>query len=74
MQVTDKDIDRLSIRCMMNVLSRPGIILDNDSETKDDVHGSIVRSLPDARDTCKLKDIVGSAPVIYGLPTTIELD
>ncbi len=58
---------------MTNVLSRPDILLD-DQNIVDDMQGSVVRSLPDARGTCKLKNIVGSAPVIYGLPTTIEFD
>lgn len=58
---------------MTNVLSRSDILLD-DQNIADDMQGSVVRSLPDARGTCKLKDIVGSAPVIYGLPTAIEFD
>lgn len=54
--VTDKDLDKFSMSCMS--LSLPL----NEEEDKDDVGYAVQKS----RDVCKLKFIVGCAPVIYG--------
>jgi hypothetical protein len=69
--VTDKDIDRLSISCMTSVMKASSILI---AEAQEDTQGNILKSLPDARDACKLKGIVGCAPVIYGVPNLIHFD
>jgi separase len=56
--VTDKDIDKLSIECMKDVLDS----FEEGRRTSE--------SLLKARDTCKLKYAVGAAPVVYGLPVS----
>lgn len=53
--VTDADLDRLSIHCMRSLLASSS---DN----------CIVEALTDARAVCKMKYAVGSATIIYGLP------
>jgi separase len=62
--VTDRDIDRLSIECMKNLFS---------SSSEEDLLSpkSICKSLTDSGDVCKLKNAVGCAPVVYGLPIGI---
>ena len=98
--VTDKDIDRLSMDCMQTLLqqrenqvdrgnqvdtfsigftAREGNQVDPSAESsaltrcpveinsQDYIH--VGQSLPSARNTCKLKRLVGYAPIVYGLPT-----
>lgn len=57
--VTDHDIDRFSVRLMEKIF------------TDDDVCDSsisIAQGVAEARSACKLRSIVGCAPVCYGLP------
>lgn len=61
--VTDKDLDRLSMTCMEEVF---------DEERRGDTRYQISNALSHSRDVCKLKCAVGSAPVLYGIP--IEVD
>lgn len=64
--VTDKDIDRLTIQCMSSYLDS---IEETDKCKKET---SICDSLVKARDCCKLKYAVGSAPVIYGISLPLK--
>lgn len=75
--VTDKDIDKLSIHCMQKLFSvshdptgtASGII----DGTKPHVPCmSPAEALTASRDVCKLKNAVGSAPVVYGLPPLLH--
>lgn len=54
--VTDKDLDKLSIDCMTKSFE-----LHDDSKT-------ITEALTIARDVCKMKHAVGSAAIVYGIP------
>ena len=54
--VTDKDLDKLSMHCMEKLL---------DQEKGKE---NIVNALSKSRDVCKMKHAVGSAAVIYGIP------
>jgi separase len=67
--VTDKDIDKLSVRCMAS-------IFDEQQQEKEGVKESgrvsISRSLSLSRGVCKLKAAVGFAPVMYGLPVGVD--
>lgn len=65
--VTDKDIDKLSIDCMKKVF---GDLADE----KPTGSGDIAEALRSSRKVCKLKNAVGCAPVIYGLPYRISVD
>ena len=58
--VTDRDIDRLSMHFISYLL--------NDRNTND---ASIADALRSARATCKMVHGVGCAPVIYSLPALI---
>jgi separase len=53
--VTDRDIDRFSVALLEGVFSS-------------DDNRSIAQSVAEARSACKMRYIVGSAPVCYGLP------
>jgi len=95
--VTDKDIDRLSLHCMSAALPDP-VSIESDrmklpcdpqildkprqigeeriyTAANDEVspscrfHGHVARALSKSRDICKLKNIVGASPVMYGIPT-----
>lgn len=71
--VTDKDIDHLSITCMENCL----LINQNNEHNINSYNNNnnnqlITYSLMKARDVCKMKNAVGNSPVIYGLPCTIN--
>ncbi|KAK3105140.1 hypothetical protein FSP39_018060 [Pinctada imbricata] len=57
--VTDKDIDRF-LRDLLETW------LENDSST------DLLDIIPKARDVCRLKYLIGSAPVVYGLPITLN--
>ncbi|XP_013781306.2 uncharacterized protein LOC106465616 [Limulus polyphemus] len=60
--VTDKDIDRFTESLLE-------LWLPNwKNEAKDIQASFITAALPVARQACKLKYLIGSAPVIYGLP------
>ena len=70
--VTDKDIDKLSMKCMELTFPDNGnrMIISNDNG---DIHNdqyvklSLVDSLNLSRMECKMKYIVGCSPVLYGL-------
>jgi separase len=64
--VTDKDIDRLTIQCMSSYLDS---VEESEGIRKDT---SICDSLVKARDCCKLKYAVGSAPIIYGISLPLK--
>jgi separase len=63
--VTDKDIDKLSIECMKSVFGA----VDDD---KKPISGEVCEALVVSRNVCKLKNAVGCAPVVYGLPYRIS--
>ena len=56
--VTDRDIDRFSVSLL------EGIFQENETTIADCVKTS--------RDACKLKYMVGAAPVVYGIPVSIK--
>ena len=82
--VTDKDIDKLSMECMRiffeSESSSSGS--ENSHPVQNDrvsvpanMHGSnlngfatLAQALATSRNICKLKNAVGSAPVMYGIP------
>jgi separase len=86
--VTDKDIDKLSIECMKKYFNEIKITekLDNSNSDRGmseentdkfqiktnicDYEGcySLSRALITSRSVCKMQNVVGCAPVIYGLP------
>lgn len=86
--VTDKDIDRLSMSCMDTVLQsedKDGLLVlaekencsssnshGNQEATRGSSGASISRALGQARLVCKLNFAVGSAPVMYGLPCPLN--
>jgi len=61
--VTDKDIDKLSVQCMENLFNE---------ESNRKFGNSISQSLSYSRNVCKMKSAVGSAPVVYGLPVGVN--
>jgi separase len=66
--VTDKDLDRLSITCMERLFDGNGGAGGDEDSSESPVSSSLSLS----RDVCKLKSAVGSAPVLYGIPIGIE--
>jgi len=62
--VSDKDVDKLSIECMSLTFK-----CNSSSEGDDGDAVSIAEGLARARKVCKLKNIVGCSPVMYGLPS-----
>lgn len=64
--VTDKDIDKLSIHCMEKLFTVSHEVTDEDRVSVPYI--SPAEALTASRDVCKLKNAVGSAPVVYGLP------
>ena len=46
--------------------------LEGDGDAAAQTLGNVARSLPPSRNTCKLKDIVGSVAIVYALPSAIE--
>ena len=88
--VTDKDIDKLSMECMRiffepessNSSSGSSSGSENSHPVQNDrvsvpanMHGSnlngfatLAQALATSRNICKLKNAVGSAPVMYGIP------
>ena len=74
--VTDRDIDKLSVRCMASIFDER-----QEEEEEEDGAGagaggaacvSISHSLSLSRGVCKLKAAVGFAPVMYGLPVGVD--
>jgi separase len=61
--ITDKDIDRLSVALFEDW----GLGSSNVS-----TNVSLCNSLTRARDACRMKFLVGSAPVIYGIPAFLR--
>lgn len=82
--VTDKDIDKLSMECMRTFFSRDSEHGSNSSSVDGHVEGNsscestypsgllsattLSGALASSRNVCKLKNAVGCAPVVYGLP------
>lgn len=64
--VTDKDIDKLSVHCMEKLFTVSHRATDEDRASVPYI--SPAEALTASRDVCKLKNAVGSAPVVYGLP------
>ena len=60
--VTDMDIDNFS----MELLNNWGICNSNKQPV------SLTASVANARSACKLKFIIGAAPVVYGLPIILQ--
>ena len=58
--VTDRDIDRYCMAFMKEFLTEGG--------------GSLAKCMAEARSSCKMKHIVGLAPVCYGLPVVRKED
>ena len=66
--VTDVDIDKLSMSCMGTALGT-----GSPTDITNVFHSTTVASsLVEARSVCKLKCAVGYAPVMYGLPARIS--
>lgn len=75
--VTDKDIDKLSIHCMQKLftVSHDSTAMGNGSIDDTAPHVPCIspaEALTASRDVCKLKNAVGSAPVVYGLPPLLR--
>jgi separase len=66
--VTDKDIDRFG----KSLLEKWGICTGTEDESSNNRLGNRDVSLSEAvamsRDSCKLKFLVGAAPVVFGIP------
>ena len=62
--VTDRDIDRLSMCFMQQVFDEVGSEGNTSPEGEYTAPGSLSR----ARECCKLRHAVGCAPTVYGLP------
>ena len=60
--VTDVDIDRFC-----TALVKKGLSTKRKQKT---THDELLCSLAEARDSCKLKYLIGASPVVYGLPLT----
>ena len=60
--VTDGDIDRFC-----TTLVKKGLSTKRKQRT---THDELLCSLSEARDSCKLKYLIGASPVVYGLPLT----
>ena len=58
--VTDRDIDRFSVSLL------EGIFQNNKT------HMNIAKCVASSRNACKLKYIVGAAPVVYGIPVSLK--
>jgi separase len=67
--VTDRDIDRLSVSCMEKVFDsvKAGEWWEQCGRL------NVSLSLCDSREVCKLKSAVGSAAVMYGLPVGMKI-
>ena len=71
--VTDKDIDRLSISCMKMAFGECNELttVKGKDAVQSNVPMDISVSLSSSRSACKMKYIVGSATVVYGMPCRI---
>eukprot|EP01031_Cornospumella_fuschlensis_P024953 gene24953-30148_t len=63
--VTDKDLDKLSMACLDNSIQHTATSSCSPANT-------VVQALCGARGVCKMKYIVGSAAIVYGLPLYIN--
>ena len=66
--VTDRDIDKLSVCCMSHIFGEK----EKNSGGDNGCAVSVSRSLSLSRDVCKLKAAVGFSPVLYGLPVGVD--
>ena len=81
--VTDKDIDKLSMECMRIFFESESSSSGSGSENSHPVQNdrvsvpansylngfaTLAQALATSRNICKLKNAVGSAPVMYGIP------
>lgn len=64
--VTDKDLDKLSMACLDNSIQHATSLPLTATPSS-----TVVEALCAARQVCKMKHIVGSAAVVYGLPVHI---
>ncbi|CAH8586953.1 unnamed protein product [Schistosoma turkestanicum] len=62
--VTDRDVDRFTLKFLMNWLGRD--ISDDDHNTK--ANGTLGQSIFNATSACKLKHLVGKSVIVYGIP------
>lgn len=63
--VTDVDIDRFCTSLLKNWLIGPSS--DHQGE-KTRTHIELLCNLTEARDSCRLRYLIGASPVVYGLP------
>jgi separase len=71
--VTDKDLDKLSIACMQIAFKH--VVRGDEEEVKRDRDAvSVAEALRRAREVCKMKYAVASAAIIYGLPLIAHVD
>ena len=68
--VTDRDIDKYSINCMSLTFPNDNQN-DVNNENQNENQSNVVEAVQKSRDVCKLKYIVGSSPVIYGIKVDI---
>jgi len=68
--VTDNDIDRLSISLLEDFFGAKTSMNDDRRGTAS--MGSLAKSLSISRSVCKLKHLVGCAPVCYWLPVCLQ--
>jgi separase len=72
--VTDKDIDRLSISCMGDYFRFPRTSPIAMSGGCTDIKAqNLSACLVNSRKVCKLPFAVGSSPVVYGIPLLVRL-
>ena len=68
--VTDKYIDRFSEELFQKWNLKSDVV-ENDTQ-KIDKNMSLVKAASIAREKCKLKFLIGAAPVIYGMPCYLK--
>ncbi|ODQ68201.1 hypothetical protein NADFUDRAFT_39597 [Nadsonia fulvescens var. elongata DSM 6958] len=66
--VTDKDIDKLSI----SMMEKWGLMIDNNEPDNGESGMSITQGLSESRDICKLRYLNGASTVVYGLPLKLK--
>ena len=62
--VTDRDIDKFA----QSVFDKLGMTREGVGRWNDGGGTSVVASVAQSRDSCKLKYLTGAAPVVYGIP------
>jgi separase len=62
--VTDKDIDRFSLKLLQSWLQQEGSAQGAKGVT-------LCRTLASCRAACRLPHLIGAAPVCYGLPAVV---